>query len=96
MIHLDAPWDGYRAEITARIQNLRTTLNAHISFGYVDCDREPDLVSALGILNVPATAYYRGTELVGIIYGTKQDLPGNVQRLMRGEILGSAHRDAGT
>jgi thioredoxin-like negative regulator of GroEL len=92
IVHIDADWDGYRRGLGDKIHAVEPQFEESVSFGYVDCDEEQEYARAVGIVNVPSIAYYRGAELVGIVIGIQQDVAGNIERLMHGDNLDETNR----
>jgi thioredoxin-like negative regulator of GroEL len=92
VVHLDANWDGYRKAMDDKIQGIASDFEDSVSFGYLDCDDEKEYAREIGILNVPSVAYYRGTELVGIVVGIRQDITENIRRLMHREQLDQTNK----
>lgn len=91
IVHVDAEWDGYRKSVEDKIRAVEPQFERHVSFGYVDCDAEQDYAKVIGILNIPSIAYYSGTKLFGVVIGVQQNIAGNIERLMRGELLDSTN-----
>jgi hypothetical protein len=87
VVHIDANWDGYRMPLNDRIRSVEPQFEESVSFGYVDCDAEPEYSKAIGIVNVPSVAYYCGAKVHGVVISGQQDIIGNIERLMRGESL---------
>jgi hypothetical protein len=58
-----------------------------VSFGYADCDEEPEYVRDTGITNVPSIAYYQGAKVFGVVIGVQQDVAENIRRLIHGDEL---------
>jgi thioredoxin-like negative regulator of GroEL len=87
IVHVDANWDGYRKALGDKICGVEPQFEQSVSFGYVDCDEEQAYARDIGIINVPSIAYYRGTELFGVVIGIQQNVAGNIERLLRGQPL---------
>ncbi len=87
IVHVDANWNGYRKILSDKIQRVEPQFEQTVSFGYIDCDDEQEYAKEVGIRNVPSVAYYNGSKLFGVAIGVRQDIVGNIERLMRGELL---------
>ena len=87
VVHVDAPWDGYRKAVTDRMRAIAPQFEQTVSFGYVDCDAEQEYAREINIVNVPSVAYYSGGTLSAVVIGMQQDIGRNIQRLIRGEAL---------
>ena len=83
VVHLDAKWDGYRAIVSQRMEDLLDSCS-DTAFGYMDVDLFPDHARAIPLLNVPACSYYRGRTLVATVIGTQQDIAKNLAILRSG------------
>ena len=87
-IHLDAEWDvGYRPIVRATMLEAEKALNAVANFGEVDVDGSPELAVSVGLLNVPAVAYYRDGKLAALMYGASQNIRARMEQLLRGELI---------
>ena len=64
------------------------TFGDRVSFGEIDIDQNEKLVKSMGILNVPAIAYYREGKLVAALIGVHQSVRVRVQRVLTGEPIG--------
>lgn len=92
VVHIDADWDGHQNAVRDKIRDLAPRFESSVSFGYVDCDTEQEYAREIGIRNVPSVAYYRGTKLFGVVIGIQQDVAGNIERIMSGEILNETNK----
>ncbi len=90
-MHVDANWDGYQKAVADKLHGIESEFEQSVSFGYMDCDEEQAYAMEIGIINVPSIAYYRGTNLVGVVIGTQQDVAANISRLMLGQTLDSTN-----
>jgi hypothetical protein len=50
----------------------------------MDVDREADFASSIALTNVPACAYYSGSQLVAVVIGVKQPIVKNIDLLRLG------------
>lgn len=91
VVHVDANWDGYQKAVADKLHGIESEFEQSVSFGYMDCDEEQAYAMEIGIINVPSIAYYRGTNLVGVVIGTQQDVAANISRLMLGQTLDSTN-----
>jgi len=87
IVHVDANWDGCRRQLGDKICAIEPKFEQSVSFGYLDCDEDLAYARNVGIVNVPSILYYRGPELFGVVIGLRQDIAGNIERLMQGEPL---------
>ncbi|MES2706140.1 MAG: hypothetical protein V4726_05990 [Verrucomicrobiota bacterium] len=92
VVHIDAEWDGCRFGPAKNIQTLQKQNRPGVAFAYIDCDEEHEYARGIGLLNVPAVAYYRGTLLVEVVIGMNQDVAGNLGMVISGGPPGSAKR----
>ena len=83
VVHLDAEWDGYRAIVSQRMEDLLDSCS-DTAFGYIDVDLCPDHARAIHLLNVLACSYYRGRTLVATVIGMQQDIARNLDTLRSG------------
>jgi len=84
-IHFDAEWDvGYLPTMRAKMLEAAQALGNQVGFGEVDVDRELELAKSVRPSNVPAVAYYRNGNLVGVLIGVTQDIRATLERLLRG------------
>lgn len=88
IVHVDAGWDAYSKALGDKIRVVAPRFEPSVSFGYADCDAEPEYARDIRIRNVPSVAYYNGTKLVGVVIGIQQDIASNIERLMSGEVIG--------
>lgn len=63
-------------------------LSDSANFGEVEIDRNMELAKSVQLLNVPAVAYYRHGQLVALLIGSRQNVRGRLERLMREEAIG--------
>ena len=92
VLHIDASWDGYRQIMVEKILPLESKFQSNVSFGYMDCDTEQDFAREVGVVNVPAVAYYQGSNLIGLVIGLGQDIAQNIRRTQQGEALDTTNR----
>ena len=85
VVHVDADWDGYRFQINDKITDAKKEFGNRVSFAYVDCDKEQEYASAIGVLNTPSVAYYCGSNLMALIIGIEQNVSRNINKLIRSE-----------
>ena len=85
LIHLDAKWDAMGFQLQRRIQELAKSLDDSVGFGFIDVDEYQDEAIALGVLNVPSCAYYRGREHLKTVIGLNQDIETNLDMILRGD-----------
>ena len=91
-VHFDAEWDiGYRPITRRKMQEAEAALSEQANFGEVDCDREIPLAKSIGLVGVPAVAYYLDGVLVAVLLGVRQNVRGRVESLVRGEPI--SHED---
>jgi thioredoxin-like negative regulator of GroEL len=89
-IHFDAEWDSkYRTVVRRKIEEVKRDLGEQVNFGEVDCDLAPELAKLVPVLNVPTVVYYRDGKLVAVLVGAGQDVRGILERILRGETIGS-------
>ena len=81
VLHLDAGWDGYRAMMERKLMAYAASDPDGVSFAYADIDEYPDFARSLGLVNVPALAYYVAGDLAEVVMGLAQDVEANVARL---------------
>ena len=94
IVHVDANWDGDRKALADKICVVESQFEESVSFGYVDCDEEEAYANSVAIVNVPAIAYYRGMDLFGVVIGIRQDVAGNIVRVMNAQPLDQSNRDS--
>src|SRR5207245_4061419 len=73
-VHFDAEWDvGYRPITRRKMQEAEAALSEQANFGEVDCDREIPLAKSVGLIGVPAVAYYLDGILGAVLPGVRQE-----------------------
>jgi hypothetical protein len=69
-VHFDADWDvGYRPITRQRMREAEQVLAGEVNFGEIDVDRDIPLAKSIGLLGVPAVAYYFGWATRGLVTG---------------------------
>jgi len=70
------------------MKDAEAALSEEVNFGKVDCDQEIPRAQSIGLLSVPAVAYYRDGKLVAVLPAIQQDIHGRLVRLLRGDPIG--------
>lgn len=91
VLHFDAAWDGYAAQVRAQLERVIPRLRGEVAFGYVDVDESADFASEVHVANVPSVAYFRDGVAVAVVIGVKQDIEANVRRVQRGQVPDSSN-----
>jgi thioredoxin-like negative regulator of GroEL len=89
-IHFDAEWDrNHRTVVRRKMEEAEQVLGEQVNFGEVDCDLAPELAKSVPVLNVPSVVYYREGKLIAALVGAEQDVRDSLERILRGEPIGS-------
>ena len=91
VILLDASWTSRLGKaMKSLFVQAEHELGDLVAFGSVDVDVEGELCRAsLPVGNVPAIAYFKGSSCVNIVIGLTQDIPGNIRKIMEGQVPAS-------
>ena len=92
VVHIDANWDGCRSPVEEKMRQLDARKLEGVACAYIDCDQEGGYVDAIGLRNVPAVAYYRGTGLVAVLVGKDQNIAENLKITISGGTPGLPKR----
>lgn len=82
VVYVDANWNNTGLKFKKQIEKIENDYKNRVVFAYINCDEELVYTKEIGLLNVPAIAYYAEEKLKSLKIGENHDVKFNIDLLL--------------